>query len=168
MAAKFTYTLELFPTSEENFGLYAKQLDGLDIQRTDDNAGVDMICCQTQLVPDGQGATLLDLGVKARCWKVWTESGQAEPCHFWLAPRSSIWKQGVTQANSIGIIDKSYRGCLMGAVLPIQHSVSIEQGSRLFQILAPDMGWIRRVRICPLDELDATSRGEGGFGSTGK
>lgn len=168
MAAKFTYTLELFPTSEENFGLYVKQLDGLDIQRTDDNAGVDMICCQTQLVLDGHGATLLDLGVKARCWKVWTESGQMEPCHFWLAPRSSIWKQGVTQANSIGIIDKSYRGCLMGAVLPIQQLVSIEKGSRLFQVLAPDMGWIHRVRICPLDELDTTSRGEGGFGSTGK
>ncbi len=42
----------------------------------------------------------------------------------------------------------------------------IERGQRLFQIVAPDMGWIKEVRI--VDSLPETSRGEGGFGSTGK
>ena len=168
MAASFTYRLDLFPTSEESFEAYRTILGGDIIERTDDNAGVDMVCCQTTLVPDGQGATLLQLGVKAQLWKVWSDSQQEEPCHFWLAPRSSIWKQGVTQANSIGIIDKSYRGVLMGAVLPIQQAVTIQEGVRLFQVLAPDMGWIRHVRLRSLHELDSTSRGEGGFGSTGQ
>jgi dUTPase len=100
----------------------------------------------------------------------------------------------VTQANSIGVIDKSYRGNLMGAVLPIHkpqgywsHTSGaaksgsyvwmncdsrdtgnpiLERGQRLFQIVAPDMGHIKEVRI--VASLSETSRGEGGFGSTGK
>ena len=71
-------------------------------------------------------------------------------------------------ANSMGIIDRSYRGVLMGAVLPNGLEASIEAGSRLFQILAPDMGHIVKVVLKPLSELDETVRGEGGFGSTGK
>jgi dUTPase len=39
-------------------------------------------------------------------------------------------------------------------------------GDRLFQIVAPDMGWIRIVRI--VNSMPSTDRGEGGFGSTGK
>ena len=42
----------------------------------------------------------------------------------------------------------------------------LEKGIRLFQVLAPDMGWIHEVRI--VDSLPETSRGEGGFGSTGR
>jgi dUTP pyrophosphatase len=96
----------------------------------------------------------------------------SDQCHFWLAPRSSIWKSNVRQANSLGVIDRSYRGTLMGAVLlnsdaelPI---AKIEAGTRLFQVLAPDMGHIKKVVLKPLSELDETARGDGGFGSTGK
>jgi len=39
-------------------------------------------------------------------------------------------------------------------------------GDRLFQIVAPDMGWIRNVRI--VSTVPDSDRGEGGFGSTGK
>ncbi len=42
----------------------------------------------------------------------------------------------------------------------------LERGQRLFQIVAPDMGWIKEVRI--VTSLPETKRGEGGFGSTGK
>jgi hypothetical protein len=42
----------------------------------------------------------------------------------------------------------------------------IEKGQRLFQILAPDMGNIKEVKI--VMSLPETVRGEGGFGSTGK
>ena len=44
--------------------------------------------------------------------------------------------------------------------------VSVVAGERMFQIVAPDMGWIREVRI--VNSLPETLRGEGGFGSTGK
>lgn len=162
------YTLELFPTSEENRRSYEAWLGGTDIQRNNDNAGVDLYCIQRGIVPFGKGATLLDLGVKARMIKRLNNGESEEQCHFWLAPRSSIWKSNVRQANSLGVIDRSYRGVLMGAVLANESHAEIDAGLRLFQVLAPDMGYISRVRILPESELDHTNRGEGGFGSTGR
>ena len=163
------YTLELFPT-EGNWNSYEGWLGGTDIQRTNDNAGVDLYCVRNQNVHTGAQATLLDLGVKARMIKTYEQNNIPQvTCHFWLAPRSSIWKSNVRQANSLGVIDRSYRGVLMGAVLTNSDSfVEIEAGTRLFQVLAPDMGYISRVRLLPEFELDTTYRGEGGFGSTGR
>jgi dUTPase len=42
----------------------------------------------------------------------------------------------------------------------------LERGQRLFQIVAPDMGWIKEVRI--VESLPQTKRGDGAFGSSGK
>ena len=83
-----------------------------------------------------------------------------------LMPRSSIYKSGIVMANSIGVIDKSYRGELKAPVWSMTANSQITRGDRLFQIVAPDMGWIRNVRI--VDSMPSTERGEGGFGSTGK
>jgi dUTPase len=175
MAAE--YTLELFPT-EGNWDSYVSWFGGSEIERNNDNAGVDLYCVKTQSVINARDAVLLDLGVKARMTKTWKSCQYGNPvdvseqCHFWLAPRSSIWKSNVRQANSLGVIDRSYRGVLMGAVL--LNSVTelplskIEAGTRLFQVLAPDMGYIKKVVLKPLSELDETARGDGGFGSTGK
>ena len=66
----------------------------------------------------------------------------------------------------MGVIDKSYRGELKAPVWSMTGTTHVEKGDRLFQILAPDMGWIRNVRL--VDSLPATDRGDGGFGSTGK
>jgi dUTP pyrophosphatase len=167
-----SYYLELFPT-EGNWDTYVKALGGTEAERNNDNAGVDLYCVKNETV-DMAAPTLLDLGVKARMTKFYFdyENGnrieKSESCHFWLAPRSSISKSGVRQANSIGVIDRSYRGVLMGAVLANVRQTTVEAGTRLFQILAPDMGNIAKVVLKPLSELDETSRGEGGFGSTGK
>ena len=159
MAAK--YTLELFP-NESVWNKLAGYMGGTEFARTDENAGVDLFCVEDKDCPIGQ-VTLLDLGVKARML-----DGSGVPCHYWLAPRSSIWKHGVTQANSMGIIDSSYRGPLMGAVLPFQfQTAAIKDGARLFQVLAPDMGYISKVVFRHQSELDVTARGVGGFGSTG-
>lgn len=167
------YLLELFPT-EGNWEAYVNWFGGTVIDRNDDNAGVDVYCVKRQVVNPVDGATLLDLGVKARMSRIKNkdcpDAYATTYCHFWLAPRSSIWKSGVRQANSLGVIDKSYRGVLMGAVLPNRENAfpCIEAGTRLFQILAPDMGHISRIEINPMEYLDATARGDGGFGSTGK
>ena len=164
------YYLDLFLTAD-NMEKYKAWFDGDKsytkvgenrYQRTNENAGVDLYCVKEQKV-EAYSTTLLDLGVKARMLKDTT------PCHFWLAPRSSIWKSDVHQANSIGIIDRSYRGVLMGAVIPNHAAVAaVKEGVRLFQVVAPDMGWISDVILRPESEIDETSRGEGGFGSTGK
>ena len=165
------YKLELYP-NEDHWDAYVAWFGGTSIlDRNNDNAGVDIYCVKDQQVPFTGSATLLDLGVRAKMFK--RVKGIPEPCHFWTAPRSSIWKNGVTQANSLGVIDRSYRGTLFGAVLPIPKGdtntpIQIKAGTRLFQILAPDMGHIKHISLRPISELDTTSRGEGGFGSTGK
>lgn len=180
------YRLELLPEAG------ALEFYKNETGRSDDNAGYDMYIAQTCETKAGS-VSLVNLGCKARMVKCFPDSLEQD-VPFWLAPRSSIWKSGVTQANSIGIIDKSYRGPLMGAVIPIHkpegywsHSAGsaksgsyvwmncdskdtgnpiLEKGQRLFQIVAPDMGHIRDVRI--VESLPETKRGEGGFGSTGK
>ena len=86
--------------------------------------------------------------------------------HFWLLPRSSIYKTGLLMGNSVGVIDKSYRGELKAPVWSMTGDTAVQRGDRLFQIVAPDMGWIRHVRL--VDSLPNTERGDGGFGSTGK
>ena len=69
-------------------------------------------------------------------------------------------------SNSVGIIDAGYRGNLMAAL--DNHSDEpyfIEKGTRLFQICSPIFS---NINMKVVDELSETSRGSGGFGSTGK
>lgn len=91
---------------------------------------------------------------------------KTEPNHgYMLVPRSSISKTTVRLANSIGIIDKSYRGNVMIVVDNIGSSdVLFQEGCCYFQIIAFD-GKLPRYQI---DNVNVdTSRGSGGFGSTG-
>jgi dUTP pyrophosphatase len=89
-----------------------------------------------------------------------------EDSHYTLEPRSSIYKTGLIMANSRGIIDLSYRGQLMAPMVSVATNPSIvEAGTRLFQIIAPGLGYIKEVAY--VDTLPETVRGEGGFGSTG-
>lgn len=128
----------------------------------DSNAGVDVY---TRTVELKGPVRMVHTEIVAKLIDVST----GDAVHFYLAPRSSIWKSGVTMANSMGIIDRSYRGELMGACLPITGAdVAIKTGDRLFQILAPDMGYIESVIVKDYSELDETCRGSGGFGSSGK
>lgn len=150
--------LEILPT-EEGRQYYT------DIAlRPNDNAGFDLYLMDDVQMEAGK-PTLLKLGCRARLVRLVGSS--EEEVHFWLAPRSSIWKSGVMMANSIGIIDRTYRGELMAAVVPLDNQAPLlKKGTRLFQIIAPDMGWIQQVKI--VESLPETSRGEGGFGSTGQ
>jgi dUTP pyrophosphatase len=69
--------------------------------------------------------------------------------------------------NSLGVIDRSYRGTLKAPVVRISEPAKgFMAGERHFQVMAPDLGWIDTVRI--VDSLPETARGEGGFGSTGR
>jgi len=153
------YRLELQPT-EQGVQYYKNET------RSNDNAGYDLFVAVPGATTYAKPVTLLDLGARARMIHC-TADGEEE-VHYWLAPRSSIWKSGVIMANSMGVIDRTYRGILMGSVTAISSAnpIAIEAGVRLFQILAPDMGWIKEILI--VESLPATLRGEGGFGSTGK
>ena len=133
--------------------------------RSNENAGVDLYAAEDFT---GEGPGLLSLGVRA----MMTRQDTGEGVHYWLAPRSSIYKTGYMMANSLGVIDKSYRGVLKAPVIRVgapaawPTSMQLRKGERYFQILAPYMGWIKEVEI--VRELPATERGDGGFGSTGR
>ena len=131
-----------------------------------DNAGYDL-----KVVVDRRPttiATLTPLGVKARMIQIceYDNLPVAEDSHFTLEPRSSIYKTGFIMANGRGIIDKTYRGELMAPMLSVGSNFStVTSGTRLFQVIAPALGYISEVVY--VDSLPNTVRGEGGFGSTG-
>ncbi|GGN40146.1 MAG: dUTP diphosphatase [Novosphingobium sp.] len=83
-----------------------------------------------------------------------------------VRPRSGLaLKHGITVPNTPGTIDSDYRGELK--VILINHGTAafeIRRGDRVAQlVLAP----VTRASWLPVEELDETVRGEGGFGSTG-
>ncbi|MDG2200905.1 MAG: dUTP diphosphatase [Phycisphaerales bacterium] len=84
-----------------------------------------------------------------------------------VRPRSGLAsRHGVTLPNAPGTIDSDYRGEVL--VPLINHGAEvfvIEPGMRIAQmVIAP----VSRVGIEDVEELDATDRGAGGFGSTGR
>lgn len=81
-----------------------------------------------------------------------------------LHVRSSVGLMGLILANGTGIIDPDYRGELFAAILNrSQEQVVIEHGDRIVQGVL--LGFNQAIVI--EKEVDATERGEGGFGSTG-
>jgi dUTP pyrophosphatase len=83
-----------------------------------------------------------------------------------VRPRSGLaLKHGITVPNTPGTIDSDYRGELK--VILINHGTEpfmIQRGDRIAQlVLAP----VLQAAWEEVAELDATERGEGGFGSTG-
>ena len=110
----------------------------------------------------------VDLGIK--CEMINTVNGTNLPSGFYLYPRSSISKTKFRLANNVGIIDSGYRGSL-GAMIDIIYSneqEKIKKHQRLFQICSPNKLAPFKVVIVENDnDLSSTSRGGGGFGSTG-
>lgn len=89
-----------------------------------------------------------------------------ERVSYCLIPRSSFSKLGLAMGNSIGLIDSDYNGELQANIYTLIHrTFVIQEGTRLFQIVAPSLGKITQVRV--VDSLPDTIRGTGGFGSTG-
>ncbi len=119
-------------------------------------AGMDVVSAEdVTIVPGGRHA-------------VATGIAMAIPPGFevQVRPRSGLaLKHGITVPNTPGTIDSDYRGELK--VILINHGDSdfaIRRGDRVAQlVLAP----VTRAAWLETDELDATARGAGGFGSTG-
>ena len=86
-----------------------------------------------------------------------------------VVPRSSLSKTNWMLANSIGIIDADYRGEWMMILKTVGSSMydalPFAIGERCAQIYFEKVG---DVEFEEVDELSDTTRGEGGFGSTGK
>ena len=149
------YTLSLLPSED------AKPFYVSNGSRDNENAGYDLYVPAEVTFAPGQ-KMLVTMGVKA----VMTYADSTETFHYLMYPRSSISKTGLMLCNSVGVIDRSYRGELMAYLWnTTDKPVTVKRGDRLVQIVAPDMGWISQTKV--VDSLDETARGAGGFGSSG-
>lgn len=75
-------------------------------------------------------------------------------------------KHGISLTNGVGLIDPDYRGELLVSVVNLSDvPYTFTDGERAAQLLLVP---IVRGEFSEADELSATERGEGGFGSTGK
>lgn len=84
-----------------------------------------------------------------------------------IRPRSGLaLKHGITCLNSPGTIDSDYRGPV--GIILINHgneTVTIKNGERIAQLVVAPVSMARFVKT---DSLEASSRQDGGFGSTGR
>ena len=85
---------------------------------------------------------------------------------FQIRPRSGLaMKNSITVLNSPGTIDADYRGEIKVIIINLGNkNFEITNGTRIAQmVLCP----ISKAKLLEVDDLDNTTRGDGGFGSTG-
>ena len=84
-----------------------------------------------------------------------------------VLPRSGLAaRHGISLVNSPGLVDSGYRGEM--AIIMINtdkhEAFQIKRGDRIAQLVIQR---VEEVKLIRRDRLDDTTRGEGGFGSTG-
>jgi dUTP pyrophosphatase len=83
-----------------------------------------------------------------------------------VRPRSGLaLRHGVTVLNAPGTVDADYRGEIQVILVNLgQEAFRVARGMRIAQlVISPAM----QVTICEIADLDETTRGVAGFGSTG-
>lgn len=133
----------------------------LPAYQTDQAAGLDLVAA----VPANAPVTLAP-GARAL---IPTGLAIALPQGFeaQVRPRSGLaLKHGITLLNTPGTIDADYRGEIGVILINLgAEAFVIHRGERIAQmVVAP----VERVRLELANELDATARSAGGFGSTGR
>jgi len=157
------YILEIKLT--DNIDKEIRQYYQTLVNNTGSDSGIDLVCVNQQ---DTKPFTVSTINFGIKCQMTSSKNKHFYP--YYLYPRSSISKTPLIMANSVGIIDKDYRGNIMAKVrnIPTEPSNNcnypIKKGDRLFQICSPDLS---PIKVIIVNELSETSRGEGGFGSTG-
>ncbi|MDD6705903.1 MAG: dUTP diphosphatase [Olsenella sp.] len=84
-----------------------------------------------------------------------------------VQPRSGLaLREGLSMANTPGLIDAHYRGELKVCAINLdpEREIHITKGERIAQLVIQK---VPRVSLMEVDSLDETDRGAGGFGSSG-
>ncbi len=137
-----------------------RMAEHLPAYATPGSAGLDLRACldepltlapgQTHLVPTGLSIHIADPGLAAM-----------------ILPRSGLGhKHGIVLGNLVGLIDSDYQGQLMVSVWNRgQESFTLQPMDRMAQLVIVP---VVQAQFRLVDDFDASSRGTGGFGSTGK
>lgn len=127
---------------------------------TEGSAGIDLRACldealtvepgQTHLVPTGMAIHIADPNLAAT-----------------ILPRSGLGhKHGIVLGNLVGLIDSDYQGQLMVSVWNRgQTTFTMQPGERIAQLVFVP---VVQAAFNIVEDFDATKRGEGGFGHSGK
>ena len=130
------------------------------------DSGFDLfIPATTQVNNLDCAACMVNMGVKARM--VYND----RPSAFYMFPRSSLSKTPLMLANHTGIIDSGYLGPLIGAFRNLSGTpFTINQHTCLLQICHPSLCpmYVNLVKKEDFESIRMTTRGEDGFGSTGR
>lgn len=124
------------------------------------SAGLDLRACvdarleirpgQAELIPSGLAIHLADPGLAAV-----------------VLPRSGLGhKHGIVLGNLVGLIDSDYQGQILVSVWNRGQAVfALDPMERIAQLVIVP---VLQVKFNVVQEFDASARGAGGFGSTGK
>lgn len=134
------------------------------------NSGFDLFVPESQtIIHNPLSSYFLDLKIKTEMKIKYTPNSEYMATAFYVYPRSSMSKTPLMLSNHTGIIDAGYRGNIIGAFRCLYvDNFYVQKFSRLLQICHPLLCKIRVVLVENESDLSLTSRGEGGFGSTGK
>jgi dUTP diphosphatase len=122
------------------------------------DAGLDLVAVsRLELAPGERG--IVDTGVA-----VAVPDGHAG---FLLRRSGLAANHGVTVLNAPGLIDSGYRGELKVILLNTdrEETFVVEPGERVAQLVVLPIGLFEPLEV---EQLDATERGHGGHGSTGR
>ena len=122
------------------------------------DAGFDLVARErADLAPSG-GRALVPTGIA-----VALPNGYAG----FVQPRSGLaLTHGVTVLNSPGLVDAGYRGELKVVLINTdpKNAYTVERGDRIAQFVVQA---VEHLRLTPVDALEMSERGEGGFGHSG-
>jgi len=137
-----------------------RMADFLPAYATPGSAGLDLRACldepvqldpgQTRLIPTGLALHIADPGLAAL-----------------ILPRSGLGhKHGIVLGNLVGLIDSDYQGPLMVSCWNRgDTSFTVQPMERLAQLVIVP---VVQAQFRVVDDFDASDRGAGGFGSTGR
>jgi len=121
------------------------------------DAGADLVAAEDVTLEPG-GRALVPTGIA-----IAVPDGYAGFVH----PRSGLAsRHGVTVVNAPGTIDAGYRGEVKVALVNLDPAAAytVRRGDRIAQLVVQP---VVRAAFVPVEELPGTTRGAGGFGSTG-
>jgi len=123
------------------------------------DAGCDLVAIEDAVLKAGGGRAMVGTGVA-----IAIPQGHGG----FVLPRSGLAsKHGVTCSNAPGLVDSGYRGELKVAMVNLDptNDYEVKKGDRITQLVILA---VPSVSFSLVDELPEATRGEGGFGSTGR
>ncbi len=123
------------------------------------DAGCDLVAVASVTLAAGGGRAMVPTG-----FAMALPAGTAG----FVLPRSGLAsRHGITCANAPGLIDAGYRGEVKVALVNLDptNDYVVQVGDRIAQLVVLP---VPTVTFLEVDELDASERGEGGFGSSGR